>query len=154
MHHRTIQINHQPDAKIFQFIILTFIYSSTYFGLFPHPSSGAQWLQRQPLFLPSYRGDSRTVFVVGPAGRRTRTQHDCHHYTKVKTEAVAAVIELLMMGGKTPEICWAVNKRQDNKLENFCIWLMIYLNYINEMWFNWNPTFFLVWGVGICWHLC
>jgi len=25
VHHRTIQINHQPDATIFQFIILTFI---------------------------------------------------------------------------------------------------------------------------------
>ena len=32
VHHRTIQINHQPDATIFQFIILTFIYSSTCFG--------------------------------------------------------------------------------------------------------------------------
>jgi len=29
-----IQINHQPDATISQFIILTFIYSSTCFGLF------------------------------------------------------------------------------------------------------------------------
>jgi len=34
VHHRTIQINHQPDATIFQFIILTFIYSSTCFGRF------------------------------------------------------------------------------------------------------------------------
>jgi hypothetical protein len=33
-----------------------------------------------------------------------------------------------MMGGKTPEACSAVNKRQDNKLENCCIWLVIYLN--------------------------
>jgi hypothetical protein len=33
-----IQINHQPDAVIFQFIILTFVYSSTCFGRFPaHP---------------------------------------------------------------------------------------------------------------------
>jgi hypothetical protein len=32
VHHRTIQINQQPDATIFQFIILTFIYSSTCFG--------------------------------------------------------------------------------------------------------------------------
>jgi hypothetical protein len=31
----TIQINHQPDATIFQFIILTFIYSSTCFGCSP-----------------------------------------------------------------------------------------------------------------------
>jgi len=59
---------------------------------------------------------------------RPRTQHDYHHDTKVKPEAATAVIELLMVGGKTPEICWAVNKRQDNKLKNCCIWLVIYLN--------------------------
>jgi hypothetical protein len=64
MHHRTIQINHQPDATIFQFIILMFIYSSTCFGHSP-----AQWLQWQPLVLPLYHGDSRAVFVVGPASR-------------------------------------------------------------------------------------
>ena len=39
------------------------------FRAFFCPSSGAQWLQWQPLILPSYRGDSRAVFVVGPAGR-------------------------------------------------------------------------------------
>ena len=59
---------------------------------------------------------------------RPRTQHDYHHDTKVKPEAATAVIELLMMGGKTPETCWAVNKRQDNKLKNWCIRLVIYLN--------------------------
>jgi len=56
-------------------------------------------------------------------------QHDCHYDTKVKPEAATAVVELLMMGGKTPETCWAVNKRQDNKLKkNCCVWLVIYLN--------------------------
>jgi hypothetical protein len=35
VHHRTIQINHQSDATIFQFIILTFVYSLTCFGRFP-----------------------------------------------------------------------------------------------------------------------
>jgi len=60
---------------------------------------------------------------------RPRTQHGYHHHTKVKPEAATAVIELLMTGGKTPETCWAVNKRQDDKLENCCIWLVIYLNY-------------------------
>jgi hypothetical protein len=42
-----------------------------------------------------------------PTGRpaRPRTQHDCHHDTKVKPEAATAVIELLIMGGKTPETC-------------------------------------------------
>jgi hypothetical protein len=34
VHHRTIQINRQPDATIFQFIILKFVYSSTCFGRF------------------------------------------------------------------------------------------------------------------------
>jgi len=82
---------------------------------------------RQPLALPSYRGDSRAVFVVGPLARPW-TQHGCHPNTKVKPEAATAVIELLMMGGETPETCWAVNECQDNELENCCIRLVIYLN--------------------------
>jgi len=41
------------------------------------------------------------VFVVGPT--RPRTQHGCHHDTKVKPEAFTAVIELLMMGGERPK---------------------------------------------------
>jgi hypothetical protein len=36
---------------------------------------------------------------------RPREQHDCHHDAKVKPQAATAVIELLMRGGKTPEIC-------------------------------------------------
>jgi len=68
------------------------------------------------------------VSGVLPRPARPRTQHDCHHDTKVKSEAATAVIELLMMGGKMSETCWAVNKRQDNKLKNCCIWLAIYLN--------------------------
>jgi len=31
----SVQINHQPDATVFQLIILTFIYSSTCFGRSP-----------------------------------------------------------------------------------------------------------------------
>jgi hypothetical protein len=41
-------------------------------GIF-RPSSGAQRLQWQPLVLTSHRGDSRVVFVVGPAGPTTNT---------------------------------------------------------------------------------
>jgi hypothetical protein len=66
--------------------------------------------------------------IIGRSAR-PRTQHGCHRDTKVKPKAATAVIELLMMGGKTPETYWAVNKRQDNKLKNCCIWLVIYLNY-------------------------
>jgi hypothetical protein len=45
----SFQINHQPDATIFQFIILTFIDSSTCFGRFPahhqelNDCSGSLW---------------------------------------------------------------------------------------------------------------
>jgi hypothetical protein len=43
------------------------------FRAFSLPSSGAQWFQWQPLVLPSYRGDSRAVFVVGPIIRSSMT---------------------------------------------------------------------------------
>jgi hypothetical protein len=49
VHYRTIQINHQHDATIFQFTLLTFVYSSTYFGRFPahhqelNDCSGSLW---------------------------------------------------------------------------------------------------------------
>jgi len=109
VHHRTIQINFQPDATIFQFTVLTFIYSSTCSGRFPanhqelNDCSGSLWFYL------------RIVVIID---------------TKIKPEAATVVIELLMMGGKTPETCLAVNKRQDNKLENLCIWLVIYFYYI------------------------
>jgi hypothetical protein len=73
------------------------------FRAFSRPSSRAQRLQWQALVLPLYRGDSHTVFMVGPA--QPRTQHDCHHDLKVKSEAATAVVELPMMGGKMPETC-------------------------------------------------
>jgi hypothetical protein len=104
MHHRTIQINHQPDTIIFQFIILTFVYSSTCFGRFLahhqelNDCSGSLWFYFRIVVIAvlcSWSGPSAPP----------RTQHGCHHDTKVKPEAATAVIELLMMSGKTPEIC-------------------------------------------------
>jgi hypothetical protein len=45
--------------------------------------------------------------------RPDHDKHHCNHHTpKVKPEAAAAVVELLMMGVRTPETCWAVNKHQ------------------------------------------
>src|SRR5215475_3483751 len=104
VHHRTIQTNHHPDATIFQFIILTFVYSSTCFGRF---SSHHQELDDCSGSLCFYLRIVMTVVLCSWSGRpaRPRTQHDCHHDTKVKTEAATAVIELLMMGAKTPETC-------------------------------------------------
>jgi hypothetical protein len=58
----------------------------------------------------------------------TGAQQQCyHHAPKVKPEAATAVVELLMMGVRTPETCWAVNKRQVKNWRNCCIWLVIYL---------------------------
>ena len=46
------------------------------------------------------------VLLVGSDGRPDHDQqHGYHHDTKAKPEAATAVIELLMMGGRTPETC-------------------------------------------------
>jgi hypothetical protein len=127
IYHRTIQINHQPDATVFQFIILMFVYSWTSFRCFPthhqelSDCSGSLWF---------YLRIMMTVVLCSWSGQpaQPQKQHNCHHDTKVKPEAATAVIELLMIGGKTPETCWAVNKHQDNKLKYCCIGLVIYLN--------------------------
>jgi hypothetical protein len=42
----------------------------------------------------------------------------------LKPEAAAAVVELLMMGVRTPETCRAVHKRQVINLRDYCIWLV------------------------------
>ena len=100
----SIQIDHQTDATIFQFIILTFIYSSTCFGSSPahhhelNDCSSSLWYY---LLI--------VVIAMLCSGY--------HHDTKVKPEAATAVVALLTMGGRTPETCRAVNKRQDNKLK-------------------------------------
>jgi len=139
VHHRTFQINHQPDATVFQFIILTFIYSSTCFGRSP---AHHQELNDCSSSLWFYLHIVVTVVLCLWSGRpaRPRTQHGYHHNTKVKPEAATAVIELLMMGGRTPKTCWAVNKRQDNKLENCCIWFVIYLKCKLMFYFCWKTT--------------
>ena len=96
-----IQINHQPDATVFQFITLTFVYSSTCFGRFPahhhelSDCSGSLWFYFRIVV---------TVVLCSWSGRPAWPH------------------------GKTPETCWAVNKRQDNKLKNCCIRLVIFFN--------------------------
>jgi hypothetical protein len=104
VHHRTIQINRQPDATIFRFIILTFIYSSTCFGRFPahhqefNDCSGSLWFYLRIVVI---------VVLCSWSGRpaQPQTQHDYHHDRKVKPEAAIAVIDLLMLGGKMPKTC-------------------------------------------------
>jgi len=51
------------------------------------------------------------LFVVGPASRPEHDQqHYYYHAPTVKPEAATAVVELLMMGVRTPKTCCAVNK--------------------------------------------
>jgi hypothetical protein len=45
------------------------------------------------------------LIVVGPAGRPDHDQQHYHHAPTVKAEATTAVVELLMMGVRTPETC-------------------------------------------------
>jgi hypothetical protein len=72
-------------------------------------SSGAQQLQWQPLVLPLERGGSSAVgrgrAGAGRVGPDHDQQHCCHHASTVKSEAATAVVELLMMGVRTPKTC-------------------------------------------------
>jgi hypothetical protein len=92
--------------KCLQFIILKFIYSLTCFGR-PHAyyqelnnCSSSLWF-----YLPSVAIAVLSV-VVGPAGRPYHDRQHCYHHTpKVKPEAATAVVELLMIGVRTPKTC-------------------------------------------------
>ena len=65
------------------------------------------------------------LLVVVGAGRPDHDQQHCyHHAPTVKPEAATAVVELLIMGVRTPETCWAVHKRQVINLRNICIQLV------------------------------
>jgi hypothetical protein len=86
--------------------------------------------------LPSERGDS-SANVCGRAGYNRPDhghQHCYHHAMKVKPETATAVVELLMMGVKTPETCSAVNKRQVINWRNCCIWLVNLFELHNDAW--------------------
>jgi hypothetical protein len=75
----------------------------------------------------SYRGDNRSVFVVRPAAPTTKTARLSTRYES-KTRNCHCTHWAPDDGRETPETCWAVIKRQDNKLEHWRICLMIYLN--------------------------
>jgi hypothetical protein len=95
VHHHTNQINHQLDATISPVYYLTFMCSSTCFGRPPHA-------HHQEL-------NNCSSSAVGRcrAGNRPDNdqQHCYHHAPKVKPEPATAVVELLMMGVRTPETC-------------------------------------------------
>jgi hypothetical protein len=88
-----IRTNHQPDATIFQFIILKFVYSSTCFGRFPahdqelNDCSGSLWFYLRIVL---------TVVLCSWSGRpaRPRTQHGlCQHRSSmVESSDISRVI--------------------------------------------------------------
>jgi hypothetical protein len=87
VHHRTIQINHQPDATIFSVYYPDICLQLNMFRAFParhqelNDCSGSLWFYL------------RTVVAVMLCS------------WQVKPEAATAVIEPLVMGGKTLETC-------------------------------------------------
>ena len=83
---------------------MTFKYSSTCFG---RPYAHLQELNKYSSSLWFYRWSvvlTVLLVVVGPAGQPDHYQQHCyHHAPTVKPESATAVVELLMMGARTPE---------------------------------------------------
>jgi hypothetical protein len=97
VHHHTIQINQPTRCNSFTSLLLDVCVWLNMFRAPLRPSSGAYNCTRS-LWFYCWR-------VVASRPAQPRTQHGYHHNTKVKPEAATAVIELLIMGGKTPKTC-------------------------------------------------
>jgi hypothetical protein len=124
MHHRTIQINHQPDTTIFQFLILMFVYSSTCFGRFSvhhqelSDCSGSLWFYLRIVV---------TVVLCSWSGRPATNTALLPQRSNGKPKAATAVYRLPMMGRRMPETCWAMFKRRAINLGDWCVWLVWFI---------------------------
>jgi hypothetical protein len=83
---------------------LKFTHSSTCFGIpYAHHQelkncSSSLWFYLRSVVI------AVLLFVVGPAGQPDHDQQHCyHHAPKVEPEAATAVVEILMLGVRTPE---------------------------------------------------
>jgi hypothetical protein len=93
--------------QIFQFIILTFLYSSTCFGHFPAHHQELNDYSGSLLFYLRIVVITVLMLMVGPVGRSAgRPDHEHQHGYHFDTEV----------------------KPEDNKLKNCCNRLEIYLN--------------------------
>ena len=104
MHHNAFIWINQPGAATSQVYYLSFKYSSTCFG---HPHAHHQKFNN----CSSRPARPRPTALLSPS-------------SDGKPEAATAVVELLMMGMRIPETCWAVFKRQIVNLRNWCMWLV------------------------------
>jgi hypothetical protein len=89
-------------------------------GWSSHPAL-PMYLMHMARFLPV------SAVARGRAGRPDHEQQHCyHHAPTVKPEVATADVELLTMGVRTLETCWAVHtsKRQVINLRNCCIWFV------------------------------
>ena len=91
--------------QFLKFYYLTFMCNSTCFGR-PHAHhqelnncSSSLWFYRWSVVI------SVLLVVVGPERPDHDQQHCYHHAPTVKPEVATAVVELLMMGVRTPETC-------------------------------------------------
>jgi hypothetical protein len=80
------------------------MYSKTYFG---RPRAHYQELNNRSSSLWFYRWSVViAVLLVAVVNRLDHDQQHCyHHAPTVQPETATAVVELLMMGVRTPEIC-------------------------------------------------
>jgi hypothetical protein len=93
MHHYTIQINQPTRCNNFSRLLL-----EVYVQL--NNCSSSLWFYRRSVVI------AVLLVVVRPAGRPDNDQQHCYHHAQtVKPEATTAVVELLMMGVRTPETC-------------------------------------------------
>ena len=110
---------------------------STCFGWYLHPSSGAQTtvstasgICHTVTATCRYRGRVGTGLCVLTAWLSHRSGRQPKTY--VKPEAAITVFELLMMGGVSPETCWAIKKHWNNKFYYtvasclFFLWVLYY----------------------------
>jgi len=98
-----IQINQPSRCNNFSSLLLDVYLQLKMFQASLRPSSGTQQLQEQPLVLPLERSDSNAVGRGRACQPGHDQQHCYHHAPTVKPEAATAVVELLMMGERTPE---------------------------------------------------
>ena len=125
VHHHKTQINQPTRCNNFSSLLLDVYVQLSMFRASSRSSSVAQQLQWQPLVLSLGRGGGSAV-GRGQASRPDHDQQHCHHHAPT----VKPVVELLMMGVRTPKTCWAVHKRQVISLRNCCILLVdLFVNY-------------------------